>query len=63
MVYDVSLLRSNRRFRAPWTVETADTVATGLAEVPLPWFVLTVTGSPLGLAFSRSGRRRTRWPG
>jgi len=32
-VYDVSLLRSNRRFRALWAVETADTLATGLADV------------------------------
>lgn len=46
---DRSLLGSSRRLRALWGVEAADTVATGLADIALPWFVLTVTGSPLGL--------------
>lgn len=49
-MYDVSLLRSNRPFRLFWGVEAVETLATGLKDVALPWFVLAVTGSPLQLA-------------
>jgi DHA3 family macrolide efflux protein-like MFS transporter len=51
-MYDVSLLRSNRPFRVFWVAEVAETVASGLNSIALPWFILTVTGDPLQLGLS-----------
>lgn len=46
------LVLRRRAFGLVWVTEAAGAVGSGLSGVALPWLVLTVTGSPLGLGLA-----------